>query len=246
MSDVDKTAGRTVSVPQSHDKGGSGVTDMADMRFIASGLTKRYRGMTRDVVSGMDFSIAKGGTLGIFGPSGSGKSTIGQMAAGILKSDSGKMYYARDDGQPELITWPFKGAVRKGIQILFQHPEVSFDPKMSLYKSMQEPYRFHGKTFCEDALLEFLAEFGIYREHLLRYPAELSGGELQRLALARVMLADPGLVVLDEPTSMLDVISQAQVVRLLKERQERSRISYLFISHDRKLCEWFCDEIIEL
>lgn len=217
-----------------------------DVRFRACGLAKRYRGMAKDVVRDIDFTISRGETLGIYGPSGSGKSTIGQMAAGILKPDRGEMYYAPDEGRPELIRCPFKGAARQGIQILFQHPEVSFDPKMSLYRSMQEPYRFQKKTFDEKTLLAFLEEFGIYREHLLRYPSELSGGELQRLALARVMLANPGFVILDEPTSMLDVISQAQVIHLLKNSQKKYGISYLFISHDRRLCEWFCDDILSL
>ena len=94
--------------------------------------------------------------------------------------------------------------------------------------------------------MEFLAQFGIYREHLGRYPRELSGGELQRLALARVMLMQPKLVVLDEPTSMLDVISQAQVVHLLEEIQKQEGVSYLFISHDPILCRRFCSRILEL
>ena len=88
-----------------------------------------------------------------------------------------------------------------------------------------------------------MERYGIYDEHLDRRPAELSGGELQRLALARVMLMEPSFLVLDEPTSMLDVISQAQIIRLLQEIQREKGLGYLFISHDRALCEHFCTTI---
>ena len=211
------------------------------MVLEAVGLAKRYPGSARDTVSQISFSIGSGETLGLLGESGSGKSTVGQMVAGILRPTAGRLFF-----QGEELSFPFRGEARRGIQILFQHPEVSFNPRLRLWDSIKEPYRFRRIPCQEDALVEFLAHFGIYREHLGRYPRELSGGELQRLALARVMLMQPKLVVLDEPTSMLDVISQAQVVHLLEEIQKQEGVSYLFISHDPILCRRFCSRILEL
>lgn len=211
------------------------------MVLEAVGLAKRYPGSARDTVSQISFSIGSGETLGLLGESGSGKSTVGQMVAGILRPTAGRLFF-----QGEELSFPFRGEARRGIQILFQHPEVSFNPRLRLWDSIKEPYRFRRIPCQEDALVEFLAQFGIYREHLGRYPRELSGGELQRLALARVMLMQPKLVVLDEPTSMLDVISQAQVVHLLEEIQKQEGVSYLFISHDPILCRRFCSRILEL
>ena len=190
------------------------------MVLEAVGLAKRYPGSARDTVSQISFSIGSGETLGLLGESGSGKSTVGQMVAGILRPTAGRLFF-----QGEELSFPFRGEARRGIQILFQHPEVSFNPRLRLWDSIKEPYRFRRIPCQEDALVEFLAQFGIYREHLGRYPRELSGGELQRLALARVMLMQPKLVVLDEPTSMLDVISQAQVIHLLEEVQKRENKS---------------------
>ena len=211
------------------------------MVLEAVGLAKRYPGSARDTVSQISFSIGSGETLGLLGESGSGKSTIGQMVAGILRPTAGQLFF-----QGEELGFPFRGEARRGIQILFQHPEVSFNPRLRLWESIREPFWFRRTPCQEDALVEFLAQFGIYREHLGRYPRELSGGELQRLALARVMLMQPKLVVLDEPTSMLDVISQAQMIHLLKEVQKQEGVSYLFISHDRALCQRFCSRILEL
>jgi peptide/nickel transport system ATP-binding protein len=150
----------------------------------------------------------------------------------------------------ERLRFPYKKECRRRIQILFQHPEVSFDPKIRLSSSLREPYLFYPACFdgrfTREKLCGFLESYGIYNEHLDRYPSELSGGELQRMALARVMLVRPDFIVLDEPTSMLDVISQAQIIRMLKELQERTGVSYLFISHDYELCRLFCDRILLL
>lgn len=204
-------------------------------------LSKRYSRRGALVVQNVSFSIDRGETLAIWGESGSGKSTIGQILAGLFPASSGEI---RFEGRP--LAYPFSGEARRRIQILFQHPEVSFNPKMRLIDSMKEPYRFRGLAFDRRELCIYLDRFGIYDEHLDRYPAELSGGELQRLALARVMLMEPSFLVLDEPTSMLDVISQAQVIRLLSELQRTHGMGYLFISHDRELCRRFCNRILTL
>lgn len=202
---------------------------------------KRYGRKLPLIVSNIFFRLEKGETLAIFGDSGSGKSTIGQIVAGILPPSCGKILFHGED-----LRLPYRGEIRRKIQILFQHPEVSFNPKMTLLDSMREPYRFFGLPYSREILCKHLAQFGIYDEHLDRYPSQLSGGELQRMALARIVLAEPELIVLDEPTSMLDVISQAQMIELLKGLQRESGVTYLFISHDPALCEIFCDRILHL
>lgn len=208
------------------------------MLIEVQGLSKRYRPKGPLVVEDISFTIDRGETLAIFGDSGSGKSTIGQVLAGLFPATSGQVIL---DGKT--LTYPYRGEARRQIQILFQHPEVAFDPKMKLVDSMREPYRFFDLPYSRKGLCDYLERYGIYDEHLNRRPAELSGGELQRLALARVMLMEPSFLVLDEPTSMLDVISQAQIIRLLQEIQQGKGLGYLFISHDRALCEHFCTVI---
>lgn len=211
------------------------------MLIEVKNLSKRYTHKGPLVVENISFTIDRGETLAIFGDSGSGKSTIGQILAGIYPASSGEIFL---DG--EKLKFPFRGVPRQKIQILFQHPEVAFNPKMHLIDSLREVYRFRKLPYSREQLCEYLRRFGIYNEHLDRFPMELSGGELQRLALARVMLMEPDFLVLDEPTSMLDVISQAQMIHLLREIQQETKLGYLFISHDMLLCEEFCTSIRSL
>ncbi|WP_331488440.1 ABC transporter ATP-binding protein [Parablautia sp. Marseille-Q6255] len=204
-------------------------------------IEKTYRNQKHPVIQNVNLIVEKGKTTGILGKSGSGKSTIGQIMAGILKPSEGTVFF-----QDQALSYPFPKEVRQKIQILFQHPEISFNPRMSLLESMKEPYRFRKTLFSMEILLEELEKFGIYEEHLKRDPSSLSGGELQRLALARIMLMQPEFLVLDEPTSMLDVISQAQVILLLEKLQRERNLGYLFISHDYELCRHFCHRIYYL
>ena len=166
--------------------------------------------------------IPEGKTVGLLGPSGSGKSTVGQMIVGLIEASSGEIFY-----KGERLSYPLKGELRKKIQILFQHPEVSFNPMLPLTRSMVEPYKLMKKDSSEKAILADIERFGLHREHLYRTPLELSGGELQRAALARVLVLEPELIILDEPTSMLDVISQAQIVHFLQEYQKEHETAYL-------------------
>jgi ABC-type dipeptide/oligopeptide/nickel transport system ATPase subunit len=211
------------------------------MLVETKGLSKRYPGKKENVVSDINLTINPNKTVGIIGDSGSGKSTIGYMLAGLLKPTSGEVYF-----NDKAIKYPFKGIPRQKIQVLFQHPEVSFNPKFRLITSLKEPFAFYHFPFSICILCDFLQQFGIYDEHIHRFPQELSGGELQRIALARILLVNPDVIILDEPTSMLDVISQAQVLNLLKDIQQKRGLGYLFISHDHNLCKMFCDRIYSL
>lgn len=208
------------------------------MLIEVKNLKKRYGLRSPWVIDDVSFCIDAGESVGIMGESGCGKSTIGQILAGLYRPTSGQILF---DKEP--IHTPYSKSVRPKIQILFQHPEVSFDPKMKLLDSLKEPYSLKKMTYEKSKFLTYMERFGIYEEHVGRFPSELSGGELQRMALARAMLMKPKFLILDEPTSMLDMVSQAQMIHLLKQLQEETGIAYLFISHDEGLSRLFCDTI---
>ena len=182
--------------------------------------------------------IKPGETIGILGVSGSGKTTLGQIIAGLQKPDEGDIII-----EGKKIKYPYKGDIRTKIQILFQQPEASFNPRKTLWNSLKEPYILHKIPVTREKLSDYLTAFGLYPEHLDRYPRELSGGELQRAALARILVLKPEIIVLDEATSMLDSISQAQMIHMLEQIRKNHLISYVFISHDYELTQYFCDKI---
>lgn len=217
---------------------------MCETIMKAVSLTKHFRSADKTwftAVDGASISLQKGKTLGLLGQSGSGKSTLGQMMVGLLRPDSGELFF-----HGKLLSYPIRGQVRRRIQILFQHPEVSFNPQLTLRQSLIEPFKLMGKPFDDGAILSVIEPFGLHAEHLARYPGELSGGELQRAALARVTVLEPEMILLDEPTSMLDVITQAQMIDFLRRYQQQHQTAYLFITHSTALAEQFCDEIVKM
>lgn len=213
------------------------------MRIEAKNLTFRYENGAgkENILENVSFSIAAGETVGVLGKSGCGKSTLGALISGLRRPNSGQVLY---EGQS--LSWPVRQPIRREIQVLYQHPENSFNPRRQIYSSLKEIYQLYRLPFSDSLLLNMLEPFGIYGEHLHRLPIQLSGGELQRIALARVLLAQPKLMVLDEPTSMLDSISQAQMIRMLMQLQENTGISYLFITHNPLLCEYASHRIFSL
>ena len=217
---------------------------MCETIMKAVSLTKHFRSADKTwftAVDGASISLQKGKTLGLLGQSGSGKSTLGQMMVGLLKPDSGELFF-----HGKLLSYPIQGQARRRIQILFQHPEVSFNPQLTLRQSLVEPFKLMGEPFDDGAILSVIEPFGLHAEHLARYPGELSGGELQRAALARVAVLEPDIILLDEPTSMLDVITQAQMIDFLRRYQQQHQTAYLFITHSTALAEQFCDEIVNM
>jgi len=195
-------------------------------------------------VDGVSFRIEKGKTLGLVGKSGCGKSTLGRTVLRLLEPTEGSIIF---DGQDISI---LKGHSLKYLgtrmQIIFQNPESCLNPKMKVYDIIAEPLRLH-RLCAKDKELERVKELieivSLNEELLFRYPKELSGGQLQRVAIARILSMKPELIVADEPTSMLDPLVQAQILSLLKGLQIKFKISFLFISHDIKVVEWMSDEI---
>lgn len=210
------------------------------MLLETKSLTRKFKrtghGGTVIAVDNANVKVRCGETVGLFGESGSGKSTLGLMIAGLLKPSSGMLLYHNQS-----VSVPFKKEHRRNVQILFQHPEVSFNPALPLIKSMEEPYKIYGLPYSPEILYSDVKQFGLTQDQMHRKPSELSGGELQRAALSRILVIRPELIVLDEPTSMLDVITQAQIIEILRLNQQKNGTAYVFISHNKILCDEFCD-----
>ena len=187
-------------------------------------------------LSDVNIHIDAGETVGIFGKSGSGKTTLSNLIAGVLSITSGQVIW---NGRQ--VSAPYRGELRRAVQVVYQHPEEVFDPSWNLKQSLTEPCRIRRIPCAKEELRKLMGLVGLYEEHLTRMPDSLSGGELQRAALLRIMLMRPKLILLDEPTSMLDVISQAQVLHILRKYQADCRCAYLLISHDAEMMRNMCD-----
>ncbi len=190
-------------------------------------------------VNGVDLEIGEASTLGLVGESGSGKTTLGRLLLLLTRPTDGRIFL---DGKE--LTKAGKGELRKlrgEMQLIPQHPEAALDPRWKIRDSIAELMRIHNsvrnKNEEREKVAELLEIVGLKEEHLDRYPHELSGGELQRVMIARALSLNPKFIVADEPTSMLDVSVQAQILNLLMELQERLGVSYLFITHDLEVAQ---------
>lgn len=212
-------------------------------------LYKEFRSgiINKRVVKAVDdvsFEIEKGKTLGLVGESGCGKSTLSRLILKLIKADEGKIYF--NDRDISNYNFYQMRELRKEMQIIFQHPDSALSPKKTIYNSLTEPLKIHNlydKNKSKEYIMEYLSFVGLSEEILYRYPYQVSGGQIQRVALARALLLKPKFIILDEPTSMLDVSVQAQVIHVLKKAQREFNITYLFISHDIDLVKSFSDEI---
>jgi ABC-type oligopeptide transport system ATPase subunit len=187
-------------------------------------------------VQDVSFTVNRGETFAIVGESGAGKSTVGRMVLRLIEADRGSIMYKGTDVRA-LLPRELRRA-RAGMQMVFQDPYSSLDPKVTIAGSVAEPLRALTTLSSgeRDAkVYQLLSRVGLGPDYLDRYPYELSGGQLQRVAVARAISTDPGLVVCDEPVAALDMSIRAQVLNLLKELQEERGISYIFISHDLSL-----------
>lgn len=197
-----------------------------------------------NAVDNVSFSIKSGQTLGLVGMSGSGKSTLGRLALKLIPCDSGRIIF--NGTEISKFTTKQMKPQRQKMQILFQNPQSSLNPRMTIGQSLAEPYHFYDigdKNDMDEQIPEWLNFVGLSTEILNRQPYQLSGGQLQRVCIVRVLQLQPKFLVLDEPTSMLDVSVQAQVMDVLKNAQKKYGISYLFISHDLDVIKACSDEI---
>ncbi len=189
------------------------------------------RSMTLRAVDDVSLYVEKGETLGLVGESGCGKSTLARMAAGLLAPSSGEVLI----DAARLASFTPRERARR-IQMVFQDPFSSLNPRLSVGNSVTEPLRMTRPELSSAALREqafaLLEKVELRPEQADLFPHEFSGGQRQRVAVARALIADPALVVCDEPVSALDASVQAQVLNLLKDMQDERGLSYLFISHD--------------
>lgn len=207
-------------------------------------LKVRYpgRGLLRPghlALRGVSFELQARSSLGVVGASGSGKSTLGRAIVGLLPTESGDI---RTDDRVLPVTGQRTAADRRDVQYVFQDASGALNPRRTIGQSLLEPLRIHGLPI--GALDPMLAEVGLPADLSDRFPAELSGGQLQRVTIARALALKPRCLICDEITSALDVSSQAQVLNVLSDLLERRNLAILFISHDRALVEHFCDRVL--
>jgi len=202
---------------------------------------KRYVKAVNDV----SFDLYEGETLGIAGESGCGKSTLIRSCLRLLNPTDGTVEF---DGQEIAKAKQHQlRPIRKDMQIIFQDPYASLDGRWTVSQLIEEPLVVNhlcgSKEERHEKVMELLEAVSISSEYINRYPHEFSGGQRQRIAIASALATDPKLVMCDEPVSALDVSVRAQVLNLLKELQEKRKLTYIFVSHDMSVIEYICDRV---
>jgi oligopeptide/dipeptide ABC transporter ATP-binding protein len=195
-------------------------------------------------VDGVNLDVAAGETLALVGESGSGKSTVARCIVRLIEPSSGEVTIDGTSIVP-LPTRRLAGVYRR-IQMVFQDPNASLNPRMNVRQVLDEPLRLHLDLSVAERttrVRELVEMVGLTAEHLGRYPHELSGGQRQRVGIARAIAVSPNIVILDEPTSSLDVSVRGQILDLLLELQKRLKLAYLFITHDLQVVQHVADRV---
>ncbi len=198
--------------------------------------------VTVRAVDRVSLAIDSGEALGLIGESGSGKSTVGRLALGLLRPDNGRVVFDGSDLQelPAAVLRKLRGR----FQIVFQEPLQSLNPRMTVGSLVEEPLIVHGRgmsrTQRRGAVRDVFEQVGLDPGYVSRYPAQLSGGQQQRVNIARAIISRPDLIVLDEPTSSLDLSVRALILNVLSDLQAKLKLTYLFISHDIATVRYFC------
>ncbi len=210
-------------------------------------LMKKHVGVVH-AVDGVSFSVRRGETFGLVGESGCGKTTTARAILSIDPPTSGEIFF---DGKEVSRVFKSKDKaeilkLRRKMQYVFQNPYASLDPRMTVADIIMEPFFIHKHVSREkwhDRLYELLKLVGLEEYHAERYPHEFSGGQRQRICVARALAVEPELLIADEPVASLDVSVRAQILNLLRELQQRFKITYLYISHDLSTVRHICHRI---
>lgn len=223
---------------------------MAEVLIEVKNLKKYFptgeRGKAVKAVDDISFQVFKGETLGVVGESGCGKTTTGRLVLKLLDKTEGDISFKGVDlstvkGKP-------LRKLRKEMQIIFQDPYASLDPRKTVFQTLAEPFQIHYPTMSRAEIYskveDLIDHVGLRPEHILRYPHEFSGGQRQRVGIARAIALNPEFVVCDEPVSALDVSIQAQVINLMQDIKKDFSLTYMFISHDLRVIKHICDRVM--
>jgi peptide/nickel transport system ATP-binding protein len=234
-----------------HEQLGKPLLEVKNLRThfpVTRGVMRRTVGYVK-AVDDVTFTINEGETLGLVGESGCGKTTVGRSLLRVYRPTSGQILYKRvDDTTVDLMTLADRELkpYRREIRMIFQDPQSSLNPRLPVLDIIGEPLKVNriatGKEL-EDRVAELLEKVGLRPEYMRRYPHAFSGGERQRIGIARALALDPRLIVADEPVSALDVSVQAQTVNLLQDLQREFHLTYLFVAHDLSVVEHLSDRV---
>jgi peptide/nickel transport system ATP-binding protein len=225
--------------------------DVRDLKMhfpIRRGLLSRTVGAVK-AVDGVSFAIRRGETLGLVGESGCGKTTIGRCILRAYDPTAGQLRYSVPNQAPVDLSRLSRAALkpyRQQIRMIFQDPYSSLNARMTVKDIIGEPLRVNhlaSGAALDDRVAELLRRVGLRPEYARRYPHAFSGGERQRIVIARALATNPQLVVADEAVSALDVSVRAQILNLLQDLQQELHLTYLFISHDLSVVEYICDRV---
>jgi oligopeptide transport system ATP-binding protein len=224
---------------------------VSEVALEVQGLTVRYAlagHRMLQAVTDASFSLSRGATLGIVGESGSGKSTIARALLRLVPASTGTAHFKGID-LLSLEHQPLR-AMREHLQIIFQDPLASLDPRMRVAQIIEEPLLEFRPQLNAQArrtlVVAMMDRVGLLQTHLNRYPHEFSGGQAQRIGIARALVLEPELLVCDEPISALDVSIKSQIANLLKDLQAQMHLSILFIAHDLAAVRFSCERVLVL
>ena len=214
--------------------GGNLLTRLVD---ASSGVVK--------AIDDIDLEIFSGETFGIIGESGSGKSTTGRAILQLIKPDRGSVSF--NGVELTRLNHEQMRKMRSQMQMIFQDPRACFNPYMNVFSSVADPLLIHklvpNLESAREKVESILERVGLSSQLAERYPSDLSGGQLQRVAIARALITNPKFIICDEPVSMLDASIQSQVLQLMRDLKEEFKLTYIFITHDLAVAQFFCDRI---
>lgn len=199
------------------------------------------RGPTIHAVAGVDISVEPGEIVGVVGESGCGKSTLAAAITGVHARRTGSIVFDGQEVHP--LGFRKRSAHERRLQMIFQNPYTTFNPRRRVGRQIADAIKLTGGSASKTGVAQLLERVGLPRDAARRYPHEFSGGQLQRLAIARALSAKPALIVADEPIAALDASAQLQIAELLAELVREERVSVLFISHDLSVVSEITDTI---